>query len=745
MPTPAKPAIEPLDAETTALLASFARAVKGAVRAVALYPADHPAIQSSLERMVEVAASATSRGMLYLSIVPDNLLIDGRPPARPDAGVTELAGLLHQHLVGELVIQPGTDLDSWRRFVGVLAGSPADVQAQGGIARVWATTAGGPIEVREIDYAEVLKERAAGDEASWDRIISNCLAGDAVELDEDTLKSLLEIAADAERLGDLVERLEQRAGPRGAVRMQATALLRVLRSLARYVSRTDPGRLDTILGNMATAASKVSPDVMLEIIAQRKKPEGETTGLDVIEQVLSRIGDPMVAQFVARSVISDHGATVRLAEAFQALVPDETRRESVLELVKQQLGSSPLGATRDFERLWSRVEEMLASYSDRAYVTEAYNRELTAARGQAMEIERLSDDPPERVAAWVSTVSDAYVRTLDLQLLLDLLEVEQDPFHWRNLIAFVVPHIEDVVLIGDFEAALRLVTVLARVSGEEHKVVRRAAASAAIERLAEGDLLDNIATHLQDVSDEDLETVKELCRAMGTILIGPLAELLSLEQRVRVRHRLTELLLNYGAAGRESVERLMSSPNASVRRTAVYLLRDFGGSGALPELERLLNDKEPHVQREAVRALLKLNSDEAFGVLEKTLAAGNERARSTIMRELTSLTDERAVPLFCYIVQHTDSRGAMEDVYLKAIERLGTLGGHEAIAALKQVLYRGRWWAPLRTKALRAAAATSLRRVGTAEALDVLNEAVARGPWGVRAVVRGAANRDAWR
>src|SRR5512139_2913907 len=156
-------------------------------------------------------------------------------------------------MVGELIVQPGTDLNSWRKFLGVLATAPADVRAQGGIARVWATTAGG--------YIEVLKERGAGDEASWDRIISNCLMGDAVELDEDTLKPLLDIAADADRLGDLIQRLEERAGPRGAVRMQASALLRVLRSLARYVSRTDPGRLDTILGNMARAACKVSPEV----------------------------------------------------------------------------------------------------------------------------------------------------------------------------------------------------------------------------------------------------------------------------------------------------------------------------------------------------------------------------------------------------------------------------------------------------------------------------------------------------
>ena len=35
-----------------------------------------------------------------------------------------------------------------------------------------------------------------------------------------------------------------------------------------------------------------------------------------------------------------------------------------------------------------------------------------------------------------------------------------------------------------------------------------------------------------------------------------------------------------------AAEQLMQSPNPSVRRTAVYLLKEFGGNEALPELER---------------------------------------------------------------------------------------------------------------------------------------------------------------
>ena len=51
------------------------------------------------------------------------------------------------------------------------------------------------------------------------------------------------------------------------------------------------------------------------------------------------------------------------------------------------------------------------------------------------------------------------------------------------------------------------------------------------------------------------------------------------------------MLIAFGAAGRREVERLKSSPNPAVRRTAIFLLREFGGSEALPELTELLNDR----------------------------------------------------------------------------------------------------------------------------------------------------------
>ena len=53
------------------------------------------------------------------------------------------------------------------------------MRAEGGISRLWAEMAGSHVELREIDYAEVLRERDAGARADWDQVIARCLEGDA--------------------------------------------------------------------------------------------------------------------------------------------------------------------------------------------------------------------------------------------------------------------------------------------------------------------------------------------------------------------------------------------------------------------------------------------------------------------------------------------------------------------------------------------------------------------------------------
>jgi hypothetical protein len=360
---------------------------------------------------------------------------------------------------------------------------------------------------------------------------------------------------------------------------------------------------------------------------------------------------------------------------------------------------------------------------------------LSSARTQAIEVERASDDPPERVAAWLTTVSDAALRGLDDELLLDLLNIEEDPLRWRDVADTVTTHAEDLLRAGQFETACRLGEAVVRASRTEP--ARGPHAGPALERFARGSTMKHVAAHLRAADDEVYERFKTLCHAIGPPIIAPLAEVLSSEQDARSRRRLRDVLVGFGAQGRESVQQLMNAPNWEVRRTAAFLLREFGGAEGLKELVPLLADSEPLVQREAIQALLLNGSEEASRMLLDALRTTSGRVRETLVSELTNARDARYTSFFRHVVRYMDRR-VEPRLYVAAIEGLGTAPNPDAIDALRYALYHGDWRAPFETRRIRAAAAGALRRMGAPPAIDVLREATQRGKRGVRAAARDA-------
>ena len=257
MPAEDAAPLAPLGPDDTARLVEFARACKAAARAVLLYPAAHPAIAATLGRIVETTSGNALPQALRLTVLPDGLLQDGRAPGKPDQSLAELAILLHDHLVGENTIHPGGDREGWHRFLMLLGRAPAAVRAEGGIAQLWTSMGGQNIDLREIDYAEVLRERGSGNSASWETIVSHCVSGGAVALDDAAVAELLGIAGDADRVIEIMNTVESRT--EGGVATKAASLMRMIRGFVTTVARNDVERVDPMLRNMASAVGELSP------------------------------------------------------------------------------------------------------------------------------------------------------------------------------------------------------------------------------------------------------------------------------------------------------------------------------------------------------------------------------------------------------------------------------------------------------------------------------------------------------
>ncbi len=736
------PAPEPLAPDVAARLAEFARACKAATRIVSLYPPSHPSIQSALARMSDAGRHAVANGPFAITVLPDALLIEGRGLSKPEAAATELAMLMHQQLIGELTLTGVLDNGAWHTFLSLLAKTPEDIRAAGGITRAWHSAGGGPIDLKEIDYAEVLRERTGvtGESVTWDQIIAGSLEGGA-GIDQGVLAVMLDIVNDPERLATFAARFQDRGKASGEdSATQRKSLVQVMHGLANYAAAQAPQNLNSVLDHMAAAAAHLSPDMMIALMTDPPPLAHDPNAprLDLAGELQSRLTDEQLSQFVADNVVKDRGATTRLAAAFHTLVPDADRQQQVIAMAMQMAAGSSLGQDPQFENVWSSSVEMLTSYSDAQFVSDDYARELTTARTQAMEVERVADDPPGRISAWISTVSDEDIRALDQRLILDLLKIEQRPDAWASVLDVAVTRIEQLVLVGDLRLASELLEAVFGTAHEESSPFA-AAASAGLNRLASGPLVKHLVLFMRQATDTELMLVNQICQTVGPVLVGPLADALAAEDNARTVRRLRDVLIGFGSKARAHANELRGSANPAVRRAAIDLLRALGGDGALPDLRSLLEDAEPQVQREALRAIVQIGTNEAYETLETALKTGAPRTRDAIMQALGFLRDERAAPLFVYIIEHSGYTGSLEGVYISLIEALGKVGGDpESVRVLTSILHRREWWAPLRTGRIRTAAAKALRASGSQAAERALAEAGGGGSAGVKRVAKAA-------
>jgi hypothetical protein len=143
---------------------------------------------------------------------------------------------------------------------------------------------------------------------------------------------LTEIANDPERMNDFMTRFEEQPAAHGDVLSRSSALMRILKGITDFVARSNPQALDRILDNLAQAATRLSPELILQLLAESRTPGSD--GAHLVAELTIRMSDPMIARFVARSVATERGCTARLAEAFRALAPTPERQRSIVDLAR---------------------------------------------------------------------------------------------------------------------------------------------------------------------------------------------------------------------------------------------------------------------------------------------------------------------------------------------------------------------------------------------------------------------------
>ena len=205
-----------------------------------------------------------------------------------------------------------------------------------------------------------------------------------------------------------------------------------------------------MLDKMAGAAARLSPDMLFALITY-SPPLGRSGGprMELGSELQARLTDEMLTGSFSSTTSSriaarGTGWPRRFKPSFRS------RRRAGHRAGRGRAGQpAPSGTIRSSRRCGRARSKMLMSYSDAKFVSEDYARELTTRADQAVDVEQIGDDPPARIRAWLSTVSDDGHPRARSAADPRSAQIEARADAWAGVLDIAVASIDQLVLVGD--------------------------------------------------------------------------------------------------------------------------------------------------------------------------------------------------------------------------------------------------------------------------------------------------------
>ena len=725
---------------------TLARTLVAAGRSWALYPPEHPAVRTSLERLTTAVRDAANGQAFSFGVTPDTLLIEGIPVSTREGPTTEAAAWLHNRDILQMSFLGDVSPAALHDLLALLADDPERLRQEGGPARAWAGKGHATIVVEQVDYAKVLEERdvqrpARKKDDLW-RAIVRAVLDRRKSLDEAMQRRLLDIAGDVGAIGELAHDVmapHHSADGSPMLTTQAAAVVAAYRHLAGIVEVMAPERRTEVMQNLASATSAMDPRIVMEMLRTPDVPEAAATGMPFRQDLTSAFDDAKVANLLATTLAIEGQASARLAEVFGTIAPDEPRKRRVLTLARELLNETAFGRTDQFTTLWSSMEELLLTYNERPFVGVDYKAGLDQI---GLRAERMAQEVAPELASLIHTLEQDNVRRLSVTLLIDLLRLERDPKRAPELARDVGTLAEDLLLAGDYESALSVTSALAEQAANTASVTREGS-RATLDALASTVAFHEAADLLGDMDEPSAVHFAQICRNLGPGSLDALRDAFITEQETLALRRARGLAVEFGARAVSRLAPLVSADRWYAQRNAVQALGAIGAPEAVPLLQSVLRGTDPRVMRAAVEALSNIDDPAAARAIHTVLRAATGDHRLAVVAALVKEKDPRVVPLLARILSESNPLGSDHQIVLETLGAIAEVGTDQALGDVARVMRCRSWLARKKMRAVKQTSVMTLRKIGTPAAERVLADAAGTGDRLLRKIARAALDSGA--
>ena len=726
---------------------NMVRQLKVAIKTVGMYSLNHPSAQQAIEQSFKILKLALAdKEDITISVDEGVLIAEGLPLDRKSEVFDKFATDLTERRIEGITFKSDLALKEFQSFIELLLEKPEALKYKDNVGYALSVKGVTNIGLNELKYRKV----SEGLEKLEDAAISNYLLGKAATIGDKEKDLLDEINENPSRIASLLSQaasgMDSSPGTSPATtKVQNTA--EMIGRMGTQLLSKGTGDWRRMKKNLVEVLLNLDPVLKSDLMNAKIKGGGRT------ETIAKEVLDEAVVETVATKYSQKNLTSVELSEVFQNLIPDESRREELLPLLKERLSQEGVSGSK-LEQIKDSVLQGEISLEER--FENAMQNPVTSSsevktekslifslvnKGKTSEAQKMMDkfitdlDSPNKEVR--QEVADGCFSMIDLaskseelkgtdkrvcELMIQRIEKEEQIEVYTSLVGNLTTLIQtdsaekhDI----DVEKFLKVLHSHASDSSEQNNQ-RREIAEKARETLITPDMVERLMSDLRGDDEIKQEKATSLLINIADVIIDPLIINLTEEEDRKVRARLLKIIESVGIGAVEVLKSYLNDDRWYVVRNLVRLLGTVGDENIVETVLPFLSHENPKVRKESILSLLKIGSDRSFDSLILALNDQDSAVQTMAITALSEIGQKRSAPILDNFLKRGTPVGQIPKK--SAIEALGKVGGEDTIATLATLVDKKGMFAKGETEDVREMVVEALRKIGGVKGLNSLKK-----------------------
>ncbi|MFC1569939.1 hypothetical protein ACFL4L_06855 [bacterium] len=684
------------------------------------YPPEHPIFNFSINNFKNSLDKwLLDKDTLEIGFSKENLYLNGEQADEKSGFSEEVANYLHMRGMISISFGRGIESEELTEFFTVIRHDRKTILEQGGILKQLSRHP--HIMIKEIDYTQLLEAptviKGETEEAEvWQFLMDIAKKTKEGELPESKVKFLDDFFTDTDKSVQTLNKIYHEAVTETHDEEAAEDMRKVIQQICAYFDEKSPEKSKDLKFKLMNVISQLNPD-LIGILFEKSASEDES--FDLAETITKDFSESHIAEFIESLMSNEDTFNENLLKVFDKLAPNADKSDNIMGMVADRLFSKRIINPETLTKLQMSIQDIFKRHPESNFMNQMYKITVDAVMNQKIDtlvyVARLTP----LINKFVQSVEEEELKKEELWLLLNILWLENSADEFKKFSEKLTTILPDLLNSEDVEQVKEIVEFFSeKTRPEQHRDKRMAREiQAGLNRITDNVTIHHLISLIPQAENKVIKNIAYILRKVESQASKMLIEAFLEEKNAayRSKYRMLFPTLRRGLV-KEVIDRFeYCEPHLA--KDLFDIIRVCSQKKAHLVAKRMMIHSNAQVRWEAFKGFKPNNSEEIEEVFEYFRKEKHQAVKKQAAFILLGTNDEDIVSrLFKY------SQGGFfrPRFLLQLVELCGNVRSELSYEYLTKIYYKKTFIYTGPHDRLRAAAITSLARLQTEKATEIV-------------------------